>query len=265
MSSSSGLPDLDRLRHLLRNREGQRAMGRAIPEDAAERIAHVLSAGEPDLTACEAIQAQLPEVVGTELRGGIVARLFPEVRRHLQICVACSALFAELLALERGPELAPLPVPDLTALRWPNETPRVREFVRRRVREVLERLNLPVPASFPTLVDAFFEQVAETGDQLWLGPRPAGAFGFADSRSSDALQILAATWVATMDVRDRLAHEVPAARYRRAAFEGVLRNAAAEAVRRSGLGGREARHFTEAFIELAQAAEPVSPTTESEE
>lgn len=264
MSTPSESPDLDRLRELLREREARRAAGKAIPQAAAERIARVITAGEPEPSVCDVIEMQLPEYIGAELRGEAAAQLFPEIHRHLMTCLACGALHAELLELETSPGLAPLPAPNLAGLLWPVEAGPLRDFVRRMAVELVKRLHLPLPGRFPALLDAFFEQVAEAGDQVWLQPWTAGAFGFDDSRSSSALKILLATWIATTGVRDRLVDEAPLVRYRRGVFEGILRQAAAEAVRRSGLRGGEGRRFTETFIELAHAPRMAQPDSESD-
>jgi hypothetical protein len=251
MSNLSDFADLDRLRELLRRREAQAAAGRAIPEDAAERIARVLAGAEPEPAACEAIQTQLPEYVGVELRGGAVARLFPERHRHLLTCQACSTLHADLLELELGPDLAPLPAPDLAALRWPVAGEPLRQLVARQASQLLARLAVP-PAGFDELVETFFELVDELGERVSWSPATARAFGLAGDEASAAARCLLATWQASLAVRDGLAAR-PGIAARKADFERLLHESARGAARRNGLGRDEARRFTVAFVELALA------------
>ncbi len=252
MNHPSPLPDLDRLRAALAEREAQRAASRAIPEEDAERIARVLAADEPSPAACEAIEDRLPEFVAAELRGAAVARLFPEVHRHLMTCQDCAALHADLLELELDPELAPLPVPDLAALRWPVASEALRQLVTQRARQLLARLALR-PRGFDELVASFFESVDELGERLTWSPRMSGAFRFGGAEASAELRVLLATWQTTLAVRDGLAAR-PGVAVRRVEFERLLRESARDAARRNRLGRDAARRFTDAFVELAFAA-----------
>jgi len=254
MSNPSDSPDLDRLRELLRWLEAQAAAGRAMPEGAAERIARVLAADEPDPVTCEAIQAQLPEVVGVELRGGAVARLFPEIHRHLLTCQECSALYADLLELELGPELAPLPAPDLAELRWPVAAEPLRQLVARRARQLLARMAAPL-TGFDELAETFFEVVDQLGERLTWSPATARAFGLAGPEASYAARCLLATWQAALTVRDGLATR-PAIAARRTEFERLLQESARDAAGRNGFSRDEAERFMAAFVELTLAAPP---------
>jgi hypothetical protein len=249
MSNAADFPDLDRLREVLRRREAQRAAGRAIPEDAAERIARVLAADEPDPAACETVEAQLPEFVAAELRGAAVTQLFPAVQRHLLTCQECATLYADLLELELGPAFAPLPVPDLSALRWPVAGEPLRQFVTRRARQLLTRLAV-LPADFDGMTESFFELIDELGERLTWTPRTTAAFHFAGEEASAATSALVATWQAILAVRDGLAAR-PGIATRGAEFERLLRDSARDAARRNRLGRDATRRFTDAFVELA--------------
>lgn len=249
MSKPPESPDLDRLRELLSSREAQRAAGRKVPEDAAERIARTLAADEPDPATCEIAQAKLPEVIGVELRGGAVAQLFPEVHRHLLTCQECSALYADLLELELGPELTPLPAPDLAALRWPVKAADMREFVAQRAGQLLRRLAVP-SINYGELVATFFELVNDFGERLTWGPTTANAFRLAGDEAASAVRCLVATWQASLAVRDGLAAR-PGIAARRPEFERLLHESARDAAQGNGLGHGEARRFTAAFVELA--------------
>ena len=251
MSNSLELPELERLRELLRKRNAGRAAGRDVPEDAAERVARAVIADAPDPATCEAIQAQMPEYVGVELRGGAAARTFPEVHRHLLTCQECSTLHAELHDLELGPQLAPLPAPDLTALRWPVAGEPLRQLVARRARQLLPRMAAPL-AGFDELVETFFELVDDFGERVTWGPTTSNAFGLAGDEAAAAVRYLVATWQASLAVRAGLAAR-PGIAARRVEFERLLDESARGAARRNGIEGAEARRFTATFIELALA------------
>lgn len=253
MNDPAPLPDLDRLRAALVEREALRAAGQAIPEDATERVARVLAADEPAPAACEAIEEQLPEFVAAELRGAAVAQLFPEVHQHLLICQDCTALHADLLELELGPEMAPLPAPVLAALRWPVAGEPLRQFVAQRSRQLLTCLAL-LPKGFDELIASFFELVDDFGERLTWSSRMSGAFRFSGEETSTDLRVLLATWQAALAVRDGLAHH-PKVAARRAEFEQLLRASARDAARRNRLGRDAAQRFTDAFVDLALAAD----------
>lgn len=253
MSDLHDEPDIERIRALLSKRETQRTAGHAIAVDAAERIARTIVAGTPEPTACAAVETQLPEFVAAELRGGEVARLFPEVWRHLLICEQCAATHADLLELEIGPEQAPLPVPALSALRWPVTSEALRQFVAGRARQVLTRLG-QVPDALDELIESFFEVVEELGENVSWNPRTARAFGFAGEESSGALRVLLATWQATLAVRDELARH-PELKAQRTRFEELLRQAAHRVARRNRLGRQATARFVQAFVELAFPSE----------
>jgi hypothetical protein len=259
MVQPSEAPELDRLRELLQQRAAQRAAGRAVPEDAAERIARVLAAAEPEPAACAAIQEQLPEAVAAELRGERLATALPEVHRHLLICPTCSAFYADLLELELGPALTPLPAPDLAALRWPTAGEPLRRFVAQRGRQLLARLAL-LPAGFDELLAAFFEAVDELGERLTWSPATTRAFAFAGEGSA-AARLLLATWQATLAVRDGLAAR-PGMAADRAGFEQLVRAAARDAARRNRLARATAERFVETFAQLTLT--PDTPGSEGE-
>ncbi len=254
MSDSFEPPDLDRLRELLRKRDAQRAAGQGVPEDAAERVTRAVIADAPDPATCEAIQGQMPDYAGVELRGGAAARTFPEVHRHLLTCLECSALHAELLELERGPQLAPLPAPNLAALRWPVAGEPLRQLVARRARQLLPHMAAPL-AGFGELVEAFFEVVDQLGERLTWSPATARAFGLAGPEASYAARCLLATWQAALTVRDGLATR-PAIAARRTEFERLLQESARDAAGRNGFSRDEAERFMAAFVELTLAAPP---------
>lgn len=253
MSDLHDAPDIELIRALLRKREAQRAAGRAIPEDPAERIARAVAAKLPEPTACVGVEAQLPEFVAAELRGAEVARLFPEVWHHLLTCEQCAAIHADLLELELGPEQEPLPVPALSALRWPVTGEALRQFVAGRARQVLTRLGQG-PTALDELIQSFFEVVEELGENMSWSPRTARAFGFAGEESSGALRVLLATWQATLAVRDELARH-PGLKAQRTRFEELLRQAAHRAARRNRLGRQATARFVQAFVELALPSE----------
>lgn len=248
MNDSAPLSDLARLRTALAEREARRAAGRDVPEDAAERVARVLAADEPAPADCAAIAAQMPEFVAAELRGAAVAQLFPDVRRHLLVCAECAALHADLLELELGPEMAPLPAPDLAALRWPAAGEALRRLVAQRARELFARLALSLK-DFDELVESFFESVDALGERLTLSPGTSGAFRFSGGEASPEFRLLIATWQATLAVRDAVETR-PGITTQGAEFERLLREAARDAARRNGLKG-DAGRFIAAFVEVA--------------
>ncbi len=261
MSARQDTPDMERIRALLRAREARRAAGETVPEDPAERVARALAAEMPDPSACATIEAQLPEFVAAELRGADATRLFPEVQRHLLVCEQCAGLHADLLELELGPELTPLPVPPLAALRWPTGGEALRQFVAQRARQMLARLARPIPAGFDELITSFFETIEELGERVTWSPRTARAFSFADEETSYVARLLLTVWQATLAVRDRLA-ERPGIAADRAGFEQLLRTSAHEAARRNRLGRDAAQRFADAFVKLALAADAHEEETE---
>ena len=204
--------------------------------------------------ACAEAQAALPDYVEQELRGAAVTQRFPELTSHLLACPTCGELHAAMLDRELTPQPAPLPAPDVAALRWPVAGEPLRQLVARQARQLLARMAR-LPADFDGLAETFFELTAELGERLTWRPATARAFGLAGPEASYAARCLLATWQAVLAVRDGLAAR-PATAGRRIEFERLLQESARAAAGRNGFSRIETRRFTAAFVELALAPPP---------
>lgn len=72
--------------------------------------------------SCDECEGWLPSYVQDEVSGLAVGRIYPLVKRHLDLCIGCAERYLEMLALamlEEGgkwPTIEHIPAPDLSFL-----------------------------------------------------------------------------------------------------------------------------------------------------
>ena len=224
------------------------------PTEAPDELLHLARAvaGVQDqVMSCEACQAWLPSYVDAEVGGLAVGRLYPEVKRHLDLCADCETEYLEMLELalveDAGelPALGALPAPYLAFLP-PLSLP---EYVRDLTEELIARKAPHLMAEVQAIADVFFERVAALGERFTPQAGLAPVLGPGDE-TTEALQILAATYVATQSVVADLSPREIEAQARTGQLTGSLRHRAEQVARDLGLSSREAQAFAEEYAEL---------------
>lgn len=168
----------------------RRAAGETIPESATERLAAALVDGAPDALDHATVEDQLPAYVDAELRGVAMARVFPDINRHLRRCADCFELYTDLLQIELGELPEPLPLPQVPYL------DRLRAFVMQGTETILGALHRERLRDLPLVAEVFFSTWQGQFDRLIAQPQPQTAFNFS-SETPVALRFLAATLVTT--------------------------------------------------------------------
>lgn len=93
----------------------------ALPIEVVHLARAVLGIRDPALS-CDECEVWLPSYVQDEVSGLAVGRIYPLVKRHLDLCIGCAESYLEMLALamlEEGgkwPTIEHIPAPDLSFL-----------------------------------------------------------------------------------------------------------------------------------------------------
>jgi hypothetical protein len=186
--------------------------------------------------------------------GGLAAgQLYPQVKRHLDLCPDCEAVYLEMLELAVAEEAGELPAPDEfpapdLAFLGPLSLP---EYVRSLAEELVAAMAPHLMADLQAISDVFFERITRLGREFTLGPRLAPAMGFGAGEVPEALKLLAATYAATSTLTEALSPQEIEIGARTGRLWETLRHQGEKAARDLGLGSREARAFAEKYAELA--------------
>lgn len=216
-------------------------------DDNIRRLRQALSSGEdpPDHAAC---QAALPEFVEAEMADEDMARLFPAVQAHLDICEECDALHAEMLDALLAEEAGLLPeVTELPPLNLPRPI-RQRQWVRNITDATLGSLK-KWRGDLDSATQAFFDALAQTSGRLDLRS-PALAFGLGPT-DSETLPLVMAAHYALADLIEK--HPVSELRALADAnrLRPLLERLAGEEARRYGLKGQTVQVFVSTFTDSA--------------
>ena len=223
----------------------------AVPDDLLHLIRAVTGARDPALT-CEECQAWLPSYVDAEVGGLAVGQLYPHIKRHLELCTTCEAVYLEMLELAEAEEAGILPSfdespePDLAFL-GPLS---LSEYVRSLAEELAAATAPHLVADLRAIGDVFFERIARLGGEFILGPRLAPAMGFGAEEVPEALKFLAATYVTTLTLtRSMSPQEIKAQAETGQLWEAVCRQAE-QAARDLGVSDRVTQSFARKCAEL---------------
>jgi hypothetical protein len=224
---------------------------RPIPDEVLQLARAVAGVRDSTMT-CEECQSWLPAYVDAEVGGLTVGQMYPEVKRHLDLCPDCEAEYLEMLELalaEDAGELSvpdKLPVPDLTFL------PRLSlpDYVRSLAEEIISATRPHLVGDLRAITDIFFERVATLDVQFTLGPGFAPALGFGAGEVPEALEVLAATYLATHSLTEALSSKEIGTQARAGQLQETLRQKGEEAARDVGLSRQQAQAFAEKYAEL---------------
>lgn len=217
-------------------------LGNAVWNDTAETFGH------------EACRAALPALVDAELAGEAIAKLFPNVKHHLDRCDGCAFEYAELLdvalAAQRGalPQPDPNASPDLSFLPAQAAAPSAASSLPDRVlawtHSLLPNLTPDVSRVLDTYAHAFFDRLAKSAT-LQLEPRVLReqAVGY----DNFAGTWLFATYAATQDVVQHVSRAEWQSWHASAALQRRVESRARTAAEQAGISPDTAARFAQAY------------------
>lgn len=232
----------------------QEQLGRAdvpnIPQEVLHLVRVVAGVQDSGMT-CEACETSLLRYVDDEIGGLDVVRLYPDVKRHIDLCPDCMKEYVQLLEWGIAEDTAwqpvdvPIPTPDLSFL--PPLVPALPkvsfpDYVRS-VAEELIRTQLPKRIGrFQEIADEFFERIARESFQpatvLSRKPKPK------------PMHFLAAAYATTQTlVQEWSISEVETAMRDGTLLERVREEAKKEAHKR-GFGKKYALRFAKQYAEI---------------
>jgi hypothetical protein len=204
---------------------------------------------------CDECRSWLPGYVDAEVGGLAVAQLYPDVKRHLDLCSECAGEYLEMLELALAEDAGEIPVPERLPtpdLAFLSPVPvSLPDYVRSVAEKVATLLAPRLLSDLQAISDIFFERVAALGGRFSLGPAFAPALGFGAGDVPEALKVLAATYAATQATVEGLSPQEIAAQAGAGQLRETLRRQAEEAAREARLGPQAARAFAERYAEVA--------------
>jgi hypothetical protein len=206
---------------------------------------------------CEECQAQLPSYVDVEIGGLPVGQLYPQVKRHLDLCAECQAEYLEMLELALVEDAGELPVPrmipipDLGFLPPLSFVETARETVTRVTERFLEILDPDRLEELAIILDTFFARIEELGGQFSLRQSPAMALGLGAEEASMALLSLAASYETTRRIAETFSAEEIQAHADQEDLADILAQVAGKVAQETMMDRKQARVFAQIYAEGA--------------
>lgn len=218
-----------------------------IPAEVLHLARAVAGVEDPVMT-CETCQEWLPTYVDDEISGLDVAKLHPDVKRHLDLCADCAPEYLEMLdwglAEEAGWQSAPVSVstPDLSFLPPIKKVPLL-DYVRSLAEEVILSVAPKRKREFQMMADMFFKRLSQSG------PRSKFQYTSVLSSEPNAMQFMATTYQTTQKLAEWSDWEIET-KTRRGTLRESVRERAEEEARRQGFRKEDAQLFAEQYAEM---------------
>jgi hypothetical protein len=221
-------------------------------------LARAVAGARDQAITCEECRAWLPSYVDAEIGGLPVGQLYPQVKRHLDLCADCQAEYLEMLELALVEDAGELPVPealpapDLSFLPSPSFVETARETVTRVTERFLEILDPDRLEELTIIGDTFFARVEELGGQFSLRQAPAMALGLGAEEASMALLSLAASYETTRRIAETFSAQEIRAHADQEDLADILAQVAKKVARETMMSRKEARLFAQIYAEGAR-------------
>lgn len=216
-----------------------------VPDTLLHLVRAIAGVPEPSIS-CEESEMWLPQYVDDELNGLDVAALYPKVKRHLDVCEACEALYIAMLKWgeveEAGqlPNVRPKRQPDTSFLPPLSFLTYVREMGDQLVQSLMpQQLD-----KYQRIVERFFARLNRRG--------PAFAFEATPilNTARQPRQLLVITYATTQKlVQEWSASHIEVQLKHGTLREGV-RQQAQEVARQHGFPLPDAQRFAEQYADL---------------
>jgi len=202
--------------------------------------------GDPDSIQCEECRALLPRYVQAEIEGEDVRHLYSQVASHLDGCIDCDGIYAEMLDIavseERGelPEVQPYPFNLPLVVR-------LRRLTRQIARAAMSWIDQRQVDDVDVVAQVFFERLAGATERLMLQPSalPLGL----GNNDTLALPLVMASYYAMQSFLAKYTVADIEALRNQNALEKVLNEFAVEEVKRYNLQGKSKEAFVKTFVE----------------
>ncbi|MDH7486983.1 MAG: hypothetical protein QHJ81_11990 [Anaerolineae bacterium] len=219
------------------------------------RLAQALTGQPDDRLTCAACEHALPGYVDDEISGVDVARQYPGIKHHLDLCEACAAIYAHLLQLAGEMEQHPVPLSvsesalDLGFLPRLTLQEKMREYVSALADELTTILAPQDMDILEAIRDTFFARLETLGQAFKLQEAAPAALGF-DSEAPEGLRILATTYMATLEVAGTSSAADLEDRMQEAQWATRLRRRVGKIARGTGMARQQARELAQRYVEL---------------
>ena len=223
-----------------------------IPQEVLHLVRVVAGVKDPVMT-CEKCQASLLRYVDDEIGGLDVARLYPNVKRHLDLCPDCMKEYLEMLewglAEDAGwqPVDVPIPTPDLSFLPpLAPALPKVSfpDYVRSVAEQLIRTLMPKRIGRFQELADEFFEDLSTAGENFVFPPtRVLGL-------KLNTTQFLVATYATTQTLVQEWSISEVETEIRHGTLLESVREQAEKEARKQGFRKKEAQPFAKQYAEI---------------
>jgi hypothetical protein len=219
-----------------------------------KNLAQLIVGPQEDATSCDQYRERLEAYTEAESEGQSAAQLDPEVRQHLETCLACQELYADLLNIARLeaanqlPQLTRTLQFDLSFL-LPRKT--LVQGAYESIRAILQVIHSDYLADLDLIWDRLSEILKGLADQLDSQPLQipsAQTLGFTGEDS--VLRWAVATFTGLQSVRATATREEIERLKSTGKLRGLLSPIAQEAARQAGLKGQEAHKFADTFARL---------------
>ncbi len=227
-----------------------------VPGEVLHLARAVAGAHDPTIT-CEECRAWLPSYVDAEVGGLPVGQLYPQVKRHLDLCADCQTEYLEMLELALVEDAGELPVPkiiptpDLSFLPPLSFVEAARETVTKVTERFLEILDPDRLEELAIIGDTFFARVEELGGQFFLRQTPAMALALG-AEASMALLSLAASYETTRRIVTTFSAQEIQAHAEQGDLADILAQVAEKVARETTMSRKQARLFAQIYAEGAQ-------------
>lgn len=217
------------------------------------QLARLIVGRQENTPACDQCRDLLPAYVEAESEGQAADQLYPQVREHLEVCLACQQLYADQLAVAQRevdnqlPTLSRSPRFDLSFL--PQGGPTLEQIVYKLTQRILQLVCPEQLAELELVRTRLLQSLGDLKEQFnspLSTPIPATALSFAD-------QIPSARWaVATLFGLQQARATAASGGIERLTSapeaNDLIYSLARTAARQAGLGRQDAGRFASAFV-----------------
>ena len=213
-----------------------------IPPEVLHLV-RVVADVEDTVMTCEACQMSLLSYVDDEIGGLDVARLYPDVKRHLDLCSDCMKEYVEMLEWGLAEDAAwqPVEMPILTPAQPKVSLP---DYVRSVAEELISVLIPKRIGRFQEIADEFFERLSSAGESFVLQPRRVL------SRKPNPTQFLVAAYATTQSLVQEWSISQVETEIRHGTLLASVREQAEKEARKQGFRKKEAQRFAKQYAEI---------------
>ncbi len=221
----------------------------------SSRLRHlrqVIAGVQESQEACNQCRKLLPDYVDAESEGHNAAQLYPQVRQHLETCLACQGQYADQLdmvrleATNQLPQLAQTPRFDLSFLPQPVlPAQMVYDSARAILQSAYSKYVPDLELAKDRLITIFSNLISQLQPLQISSPQ---TLGFAGETTS--IQWAVATLIGLDKIRTSISREEIERLKASGELHKFLSSIAQDAAKQAGIKNREAHKFAETFARI---------------